>query len=228
MKDNMRFLTICLFCLFLVHPKCTGQNEQKEFVVLTFTKAAKGIPNSSYHWIVPVDSINNNSHFPMKLTLTPLYLDDSSEFNYKRCMQGDTINYMNGSEEASPSYKQFISDIESILSTRRLLIQKITLKWEYNNIRLTVEDPMCAQEDVYVYATPLTGCFMECLQQHYNGNKLELNQKVYMPIKDISYLPSFWNTKAGDLIKRTNYSYINFSSCVPHGFGEQDISIAVQ
>ena len=223
---NKLLLLVCV-CFFLPCYNCMGKEEAKEYIVISFEKIIKGDSNSIFHWIIPLDSIMNQKHFPITLLLKPLYLDDSSEFNIKRCLQGDTINYLNGSEKASLAYVQFVRNIESVIKKNRKVIQKIKLKWKYPSTTLTVEDQYISNVTIYVYATPLKGFFKECVQQHYNGSELELNQRVFLPVKDIIYNEAFWETKVADLIKNTNYAYVNFSCCVPSGFGEKDISVAV-
>jgi hypothetical protein len=214
-KNNIKIIILMILSINF-HNLIAQQREKIDCVVITVEQKQKEYPTETYYWMIPIDSMDVIHELPCNLSLFPIYLDASSEYNIKRCACGDTISYFNHVEENN-SYKQVIDDFLKITKRNRLLLQTIDLKWNNKpKTKLTVEDVMSTHRQVLVYATPMSGIFADCIMQH---NK-ELTQKVFSPVKDMKYNKSFWSLKHADLIKKVNFMFFDYTKGVPHSLIE--------
>lgn len=212
MKESNKLKIIILMILSINYINLVAQQrERKDYVVITVEQKQKEHPTETYFWIIPVDSMDAIHELPCSLPVYPIYIDDSSEYNINRCACGDTISYYNHIDDNN-QYIQVVDYFLNIVKKNRLLLQTIDLKWNNKpQKKLTVEDVMSTHRQVFVYATPLSGIFADCIMCHNN----ELSQKVFAPLKDLKYNNSFWSLRHADLIKKANFMFFDYTKGVP-------------
>ena len=85
-----------------------------------------------------------------------------------------------------------------------------------SNKRLYFEDLKESKRKINVFITPLSGFFADCpICEDVSLGGKSFN-KVYFPVRDVSYYSYFWKTNYPALLSKTNFMYLDYSSCVPY------------
>lgn len=188
----------------------------QRYVIVTFEQVVKKTTRD-YYWIIPVDSLDKIQTLPAKITLYPIYLDESSEDNNHRCVEGDMMYYWDNYTISNESYDKFIKSVLNIIKKHRKLVETIEINWENrSDKRLYVEDMKEKKRKISVFITPLSGVFANCpiCEDISMGGKSF--SKVFLPVSDISYFPNFWESNHLELLSKTNFMYLDYSSYIPY------------
>ena len=87
-----RILCIIIMTICVVCAEAQIRSSQN-YVVITFEQVVNKTTRD-YYWIIPIDSLDQIQTLPAKIPLYPLYLDESSEGNNHRCVEGDMMYYL--------------------------------------------------------------------------------------------------------------------------------------
>lgn len=187
----------------------------QNYVVVTFEQVVNK-STSDYYWIIPIDSLNSITTLPTKIPMYPLYVDDSSDANFHRCIEGETIYYMDNYSNSSESYEKFTKNALDIIRKNRKLVETIKIAWENrSDEQLYVEEMKEKKRKITVYITPLSGVFANCpiCEDVFLGGEPFAN--VFFPVSDVSYFPDFWKLNHSELLFKTNFIYLDYSSYIP-------------
>ena len=208
-----RFLLIMMMIICAVCAEAQIRTMQN-YVVITFEQVVKK-EKQNYYWIIPIDSLDSIKELPTKIPLYPLYLDDSSEANNRRCIEGNVIYYLDNCASSSESYEKFIQNVLSTVKSHRKLLETIEISWKNkSDKRLYVEDLNEKRRKISVFCTPLSGEFASCPICEDKRMGGEPFSEVFLPVRNISYYPDFWETNHPELLFRTNFMYLDYSSYV--------------
>ena len=186
----------------------------QNYAVITFEQVIKK-EKQNYYWIIPIDSLNSIKTLPTKIPLYPLFLDDSSEANYHRCIEGNMMYYLDNFVSSNESYEKFIMNVLNIVTNHRKLLETIEIGWKNRSVkRLYVEELKEKKRKISIFCTPLSGEFACCPICEDKSMGGEPFSNVFLPVKNISYYPEFWETNHPDLLSRTNFMYLDYSSYV--------------
>lgn len=222
---NMRrILCIIIMTICVVCAEAQIRSSQN-YVVITFEQVVNKTTRD-YYWIIPIDSLDQIQTLPAKIPLYPLYLDESSEGNNHRCIEGDMMYYLDNYSASSDKYDKFVQDVMSIVKNHRKLLETIEIGWKNrSNKRLYVEELKEKRRKISIFCTPLSGVFANCPICEDLGLGGEFFSCVFLPVKDISYFPDFWDTNHPELLSRTNFMYMDYSSYIMYsGRISDDIS----
>ncbi len=219
-----RYLFLIISFIYVVCSDAQIRPSQN-YVVITFEQVVKKV-TQDYHWIVPIDSLDVINTLPAKIPLYPLYLEDSSEDNLHRCVKGNMMYYLDNYSASSDNYDKFVQDVLDIVKKHRRLLQTIDIGWKNrSDKRLYVEDLKEKRRKISIFCTPLSGTFANCPICEDLGLGGEFFSCVFLPVKDISYFPDFWDTNHPELLSRTNFMYMDYSSYIMYsGRISDDIS----
>ncbi len=202
--------------IMIIYTACTEAQIRslQNYAVITFEQAVKK-EKQSFYWIIPIDSLNSIKTLPTKIPLYPLYLDDCSEANYHRCIEGNMISYLDNYASSSENYEKFIMNVMDIVISHRKLLETIEICWENrSDKKLYLEELKEKKRIISIYCTPLSGefaCCPICEDKNMGGDYFS---NVFIPVKNISYNPDFWETNHPELLSRTNFMYLDYSSYV--------------
>nr|WP_294946058.1 hypothetical protein [uncultured Mucilaginibacter sp.] len=193
----MKTLSTCLlYLLFAINGYC--QPTKGKYLIITFEviNQPNHFDTRYFNYITPIDSIKK-----WKFEISPLMELVNSDYMFKRCIKGDTVNAFTST--TGNNYKERFSTInklDSIIKKRRFKVQTIDKKWE---------DRL---EKVNVYITPVIGDFCKCFHRHrlYSDGKPFSSGNIYGVIAADVYDESFKNTKAFNWAYRNDYSFIDF------------------
>ncbi|BDD06797.1 hypothetical protein [Aureibacter tunicatorum] len=204
MKSKGIILTFFI-SLFIIKNVIAQKDEVKsKYIIVSFElKKQKPKITQVFHWIVATDSVEDRITFD----IYPLYIEEPTDYNLNRCINGDTVTVFSAAGEFmfSDEYKTQLNELITIIDSRKIKVQKTTLKWA-KGIR--------GKEKVSVYITPISGIFCHCLQIHKNY-KVEFKGLVYMPVSSFSFDDKFWNTKSAKIVKYADYSLVEFTGHLP-------------
>ena len=125
------------------------------------------------------------------------------------------IYYLDNCASSSENYEKFIQSVLNTVKSHRKLLETIEIGWENkSDKRLYVEDLNEKKRKISIFCTPLSGefaCCPICEDKNMGGEPFS---KVFIPVKNISYYPNFWETNHPELLSRTNFMYMDYSSYV--------------
>lgn len=215
MKNNIFTLIIILLLLFCHGIKAQSNAAGKEkYVIFTFEVVHSKVKRY-YYWITPQDSIEKRTAFEV----FPLYTEEYSKDILESCKAGDPVDIFAASTATNfnfgDNYQLEVKNLLSLISTNKIKIQYIRKRWAQNG----------DDENIIVYASPIIGEFCNCLQRHGNIT-YDFKGVAYLPVTSFSYDPSFWNNKNDKVVRRVDYSYVEYSSHYPSNMhGNSNIRI---
>ena len=183
---GIRGISALILVFSLVPKDLLSQDvKQAEYVIITYelnrAKDTHGI--RKYYWIVSVDSLKGQ-----KVSLSPIYFTGFSKNNLDKCCQGEVIDIFTvttgSTYDFKEGYEQSIEGLVRIVDVERRKVQTITKEWS-NGYKETIK----------IYATPIIGKFCRCDIGKEDGDKINYNDMVYLPLSDFSFNANFWKSK---------------------------------
>ena len=199
---NKATIVFILFTLFFYDPIFSQEIEKDNYVIITFEMIRSSEPKAvnKFYWITSVESINTTDFY-----LFPLYLTQYSKNDLDGCLNGDTIDMFTLTTDTQYNFKEGyetnISQLTSLLDSRRTKVQTIKMKWNKGY-----------KEDIDVYATPVIGKFCNCVQSHMVGAKVDFEGMIFIPLSDFIFDDDFWGKDKSKKVMFANYSSVDFRS----------------
>ncbi len=141
-----------LIMIMIIYTACTEAQIRslQNYAVITFEQAVKK-EKQSFYWIIPIDSLNSIKTLPTKIPLYPLYLDDCSEANYHRCIEGNMISYLDNYASSSENYEKFIMNVMDIVISHRKLLETIEICWENRSDKKLYLEELKEKKELYPF-----------------------------------------------------------------------------
>jgi hypothetical protein len=201
MQDRT-FLIFILLLSFTCNILFSQVNDKANYVIITFEMTRSKDPhgNQKFYWIASTDSVRKTDFY-----LFPLYLTQYSKDKLEKCRKGDTIDVFTQTTATNYNfergYEEKVDSFISLIDSKRTEVQTITMEWGKGY-----------KEKVKIYATPITGKFCNCIQNHETGKKTDFKGLVFIPLSGFNFDDNFWKSEKSEKIKFANYSSVDFSS----------------
>lgn len=231
MKKNSLIFYLILLGTFIIPCSFFAQVshyalETEDYVVISFNRTRNN-ETRVFYWVLKCKEIGNKKLYPVSLLLNdgynigiPAKIDSAllKRINYPAqeklpLFNGDFLNDADGFEEKDGELANSLATRKFVMLVKkhRKEIQRISKQWEDKTVGIGIEDLSRKNEEIIVYATPVSGKFEK-------GWKYSLSEApdyvysnyAYRPTEDINYNDNFWETDQGLQIKYSDFSYMKF------------------
>lgn len=193
----------------------------QNYVVIIFEQTVKNKKAEvrEYYWIIPIDTLDQIKELPAKIPLYPLYFNDSTENCYRRCVEGKEVFYLENNGPECESNNMFIRNFLKLIKDHRIQLETIEIGWKNRSEKkLYLEETNEKGRKISVFCTPVSGVFANCPQCADKSLHGEYFSKVFLPVSDMSYFPDFWETNHFNLLSRTNFMFLDYTSGVMYDY----------